>query len=147
MTAMRWLDGTTDSRDISLSKPQKIAKDRDTWYVAVHGVAESWTRLSDSAVTAPSFLAVLDPGGRVGFSLGVASGASLQLCCVGLSCSPTQATTNLPPGTAFSFFKAQILMCCAFLFIQFKVFSNMHCDYFSDPKDIYNTVYILIFSN
>ena len=40
---MRWLDGVTDSMDMSLSKPRKIAKDRDTGYAAVCGVAESWT--------------------------------------------------------------------------------------------------------
>ena len=44
---MRWLDGLTDSLDMSLCEVRELVIDRETWRAAIHGVAKIWTRLSD----------------------------------------------------------------------------------------------------
>ena len=48
---MKWLNGITDSMDMSLSKLREILKDREVWRAAIHGMAKSWTGLGNSTTT------------------------------------------------------------------------------------------------
>ena len=53
---MRWLDSIIDSVDMNLGSLRETEKDREAWHAAVHGVAKSWTRLSDRTMTTATWM-------------------------------------------------------------------------------------------
>ena len=107
--SIRWLDGITDSMDMSLNKFREMVKDRETWHAVVHGATKSWTWLSDWATITSNHQGNRDKVQSSGERLMLDSLSRLQAsnlgfgeeleCCHGLSgVSPIHMLKSWPPG-------------------------------------------------